>query len=94
MAPPTHTPILSAGLDGSISAIRAAQLGAYVTVIERENLGGIRLNWVCISSRAFLSKSSLETSPIHPMLADGMMEEAENVEGGATMHMVQKKTGR
>ncbi len=93
MAPPTHTPILSAGLDGSVSAIRAAQLGACVTVIKRENLGGIRLNWVCIPSRACLSVSSLETSRICPMLGDGMMEAAEDVEG-ATMHMIQKKTGR
>ncbi len=93
MAPATHTAILGAGLGGSVSAIQAAQVGACVTIIEREKLGIIRLNWGCIPTRALLFVSSLETSRIHQMLADGMMQAAEDAEG-APIHLVQRKTGR
>ena len=39
----------------SVAAIRAAQLGAHVTVIESHALGGVCLNWGCIPSKALLS---------------------------------------
>jgi dihydrolipoamide dehydrogenase len=55
MASPTHIAILGAGPGGYVAAIRAAQLGARVTVIEREKLGGVCLNWGCIPSKALLS---------------------------------------
>ena len=50
-----HIAILGAGPGGYVAAIRAAQLGARVTVIEREALGGVCLNWGCIPSKALLS---------------------------------------
>lgn len=50
-----HIAILGAGPGGYVAAIRAAQLGARVTVIEREKLGGVCLNWGCIPSKALLS---------------------------------------
>lgn len=52
---PTHIAILGAGPGGYVAAIRAAQLGARVTVIERQALGGVCLNWGCIPSKALLS---------------------------------------
>jgi dihydrolipoamide dehydrogenase len=55
MASPTHIAILGAGPGGYISAIRAAQLGARVTVVERAKLGGVCLNWGCIPSKTLLS---------------------------------------
>ncbi|HEX6726726.1 MAG TPA: FAD-dependent oxidoreductase, partial [Nitrospira sp.] len=55
MTAPTHIAILGAGPGGYVAAIRAAQLGARVTVIEREKLGGVCLNWGCIPSKALLS---------------------------------------
>lgn len=51
----THIVILGAGPGGYVAAIRAAQLGARVTVVEREALGGVCLNWGCIPSKALLS---------------------------------------
>ncbi|TKS61941.1 MAG: dihydrolipoyl dehydrogenase [Nitrospira sp.] len=51
----THIAILGAGPGGYVAAIRAAQLGARVTVVERQALGGVCLNWGCISSKALLS---------------------------------------
>lgn len=50
-----HIAILGAGPGGYVAAIRATQLGARVTVIEREKLGGVCLNWGCIPSKSLLS---------------------------------------
>jgi len=55
MSAQTHITILGAGPGGYVAAIRAAQLGARVTVVERQALGGVCLNWGCIPSKALLS---------------------------------------
>jgi len=52
---PKHIAILGAGPGGYVAAIRAAQLGGRVTVIESQALGGVCLNWGCIPSKALLS---------------------------------------
>lgn len=52
---PKHLVILGAGPGGYVAAIRAAQLGANVTVIEGSALGGVCLNAGCIPSKALLS---------------------------------------
>ena len=43
--------ILGAGPGGYVAAVRAAQLGASVTVVEKEQVGGTCLNWGCIPSK-------------------------------------------
>ena len=55
MPPPRRIVILGAGPGGYVAAVRAAQLGATVTVIENRSLGGVCLNWGCIPSKALLS---------------------------------------
>ena len=55
MANSKHIAILGAGPGGYVAAIRAAQLGARVTVIENQALGGVCLNWGCIPSKALLA---------------------------------------
>jgi pyruvate/2-oxoglutarate dehydrogenase complex dihydrolipoamide dehydrogenase (E3) component len=55
MPGPKHIAILGAGPGGYVAAIRAAQLGARVTVVERQALGGVCLNWGCIPSKTLLS---------------------------------------
>ncbi|EKE03442.1 MAG: hypothetical protein ACD_20C00203G0015 [uncultured bacterium] len=47
--------IIGAGPGGYVSAIRAAQLGAKVALIEKENVGGVCLNWGCIPTKAILA---------------------------------------
>ena len=47
--------IIGGGPGGYVAAIRAAQLGARVTVVEQEALGGVCLNWGCIPSKTLLS---------------------------------------
>ncbi len=51
--------IIGAGPGGYVAAIRAAQLGLSVVVIEREHLGGICLNWGCIPTKAMLRTSEI-----------------------------------
>ncbi|MCR8723562.1 dihydrolipoyl dehydrogenase [Frigidibacter sp. ROC022] len=51
--------VIGAGPGGYVCAIRAAQLGLNVAVIERENLGGICLNWGCIPTKALLRSSEV-----------------------------------
>ncbi|MBM4125408.1 MAG: dihydrolipoyl dehydrogenase, partial [Nitrospira sp.] len=55
MAEKKHIAILGAGPGGYVAAIRAAQLGASVTVVENQALGGVCLNWGCIPSKALLA---------------------------------------
>ena len=51
--------ILGSGPGGYVSAIRAAQLGRKVSIVERESLGGVCLNWGCIPSKALLRSAQL-----------------------------------
>ena len=51
--------VIGAGPGGYPAAIRAAQLGASVALVEREHLGGACLNWGCIPSKALIHTSSL-----------------------------------
>ena len=51
--------VIGAGPGGYVAAIRAAQLGLKVAVVEREHLGGICLNWGCIPTKAMLRSSEV-----------------------------------
>jgi dihydrolipoamide dehydrogenase len=51
--------IIGAGPGGYIAAIRAAQLGAEVTIIEQEKVGGTCLNWGCIPSKVMRTTAEL-----------------------------------
>ena len=51
--------VIGAGPGGYVAAIRAAQLGLSVAVVERESLDGICLNWGCIPTKAMLRSSEV-----------------------------------
>ncbi len=51
--------VIGGGPGGYVAAIRAAQLGQKVAVIEREALGGICLNWGCIPTKALLRNAEV-----------------------------------
>jgi dihydrolipoamide dehydrogenase len=51
--------VIGAGPGGYVAAIRGAQLGKTVAIVERENLGGICLNWGCIPTKALLRSSEV-----------------------------------
>ena len=51
--------ILGGGPGGYVAAIRAAQLGMQVALVERDALGGICLNWGCIPTKALLRNAEI-----------------------------------
>ena len=68
--------VLGSGPGGYVAAIRAAQLGLEVAIVERERLGGICLNWGCIPTKALLRTSEVYHYMTHA--ADYGLE-AENI---------------
>lgn len=61
--------VLGAGPGGYVAAIRAAQLGMRVALVEREHLGGVCLNWGCIPTKALLRNAEIAR-----LLTDGGKE--------------------
>ena len=54
--------VVGSGPGGYVAAIRAAQLGLKTAIVERENLGGVCLNWGCIPTKALIHNAEvLET---------------------------------
>jgi dihydrolipoamide dehydrogenase len=51
--------VVGGGPGGYVAAIRASQLGMKTAVVERENMGGICLNWGCIPTKALLRTSEV-----------------------------------
>jgi dihydrolipoamide dehydrogenase len=51
--------VIGSGPGGYVAAIRASQLGMKVAVVEREELGGICLNWGCIPTKALLKSAQV-----------------------------------
>jgi dihydrolipoamide dehydrogenase len=51
--------VLGAGPGGYVAAIRAAQLGMKVVIVEREHLGGVCLNWGCIPTKSLLRNAEV-----------------------------------
>ncbi len=52
--------VLGSGPGGYVAAIRVAQLGLKTAIVERENLGGICLNWGCIPTKALLRSAEIK----------------------------------
>lgn len=57
--------VIGSGPGGYVAAIRASQLGQKVAVVERENLGGVCLNWGCIPTKALLKSGEKFESLSH-----------------------------
>src|SRR6201991_4930941 len=51
--------VIGSGPGGYVAAIRGAQLGLKVAIVERELLGGICLNWGCIPTKALLRSAEI-----------------------------------
>ncbi len=57
--------VIGSGPGGYVAAIRASQLGFKTAVVERENLGGICLNWGCIPTKALLKSAQVYNYASH-----------------------------
>ncbi len=51
--------VVGSGPGGYVAAIRASQLGLKVAIVEKENLGGVCLNWGCIPTKALIKSASV-----------------------------------
>ena len=51
--------VIGSGPGGYVAAIRASQLGMKTAVVEKEELGGICLNWGCIPTKALLKSAEV-----------------------------------
>src|SRR4051812_29835890 len=57
--------VIGSGPGGYVAAIKAAQHGRKVAIVERESLGGICLNWGCIPTKALLKSAEILDSFKH-----------------------------
>ena len=51
--------VIGSGPGGYVAAIRASQLGMKTAIVEKENLGGVCLNWGCIPTKALLRSAEV-----------------------------------
>ena len=73
--------VIGGGPGGYVGAIRASQLGQKVAVIEKENLGGVCLNWGCIPTKALLRAAELKNNISH------LSEFGIEIEGGVNINL-------
>ncbi|HEX8383682.1 MAG TPA: dihydrolipoyl dehydrogenase [Sphingomonas sp.] len=85
--------ILGSGPGGYIAAIRAAQLGMSVAIVERERLGGICLNWGCIPTKALLRTSEIYHYMTHAD-AYGLSVERASFDLGKVVERSRKVAGQ
>jgi dihydrolipoamide dehydrogenase len=98
--------VLGSGPGGYVAAIRAAQLGRKVSIVERDALGGICLNWGCIPSKALLRTAQLfhdmgraedfglsaeNTKVDFPKVIDRSRDVASKLSGGVSYLMKKNK---
>jgi dihydrolipoamide dehydrogenase len=57
--------IIGSGPGGYVAAIRAAQLGLKVAVVEKSYIGGVCPNWGCIPTKALLRSADVYHSMVH-----------------------------
>ena len=70
---PYDLAVIGGGPAGYVAAIRAAQLGMRVACIEREQLGGICLNWGCIPTKTLLAEAEFYSRLKHDAADSGIL---------------------
>jgi dihydrolipoamide dehydrogenase len=81
-SPAFDVAVLGGGPGGYVTAIRAAQLGLKVAVIEREAMGGVCANWGCIPTKVLLRNAEI-VELFHDSKAYGVSIENMSVDYGA-----------
>lgn len=82
--------VIGAGPGGYVAAIRAAQLGAKVIVVEKEFLGGTCLNWGCIPSKALIGSAERLNHAKHASALGVKIEGTISLDFEATMKRKEK----
>jgi dihydrolipoamide dehydrogenase len=98
--------VIGSGPGGYVAAIRASQLGMKTAIVERENLGGICLNWGCIPTKALLRSADVYENIKHAeayglsvtgvsfdlsKIVDRSRKVAKQLSGGVTFLMKKNK---
>ncbi len=77
--------VLGSGPGGYVTAIRASQLGLKTAIVEKENLGGVCLNWGCIPTKALLKSAQvfeyLQHASDYGLKAEGVDKDFDAVVG-------------
>ncbi len=84
--------VLGSGPGGYVAAIRAAQLGMRVAIVEQDRLGGVCLNWGCIPSKAILHAAELYEAVKRGV--PGLVFEKLSVDYGAVIGASRKAADR
>ena len=85
--------VIGGGPGGYVAAIRAAQLGMHVALVEKENLGGVCLNWGCIPTKALLRNAEV-VSLLEEGKTFGFSVEGVEVDYGAAVDRSRKVSDR
>lgn len=76
--------VVGAGPGGYVAAIRAAQLGLKTAIVERENMGGVCLNWGCIPTKALIHNAEI-VETLHSAADFGISFDNLKVDFGAAV---------
>ena len=90
----TRVIVIGGGPGGYVAAIRAAQLGASVTLVEKENLGGTCLNVGCIPTKVLLHSAELFNAIRHEGPGIGILADNPRFDWPAIMKRKQAVIGR
>ncbi len=90
----TRVIVIGGGPGGYVAAIRAAQLGASVTLVEKENLGGTCLNVGCIPTKVLLHSAELFNAIRHEGPGIGIMADNPRFDWSVIMKRKQAVVGR
>lgn len=85
--------VIGAGPGGYVAAIRASQLGLKTAIVERDQLGGICLNWGCIPTKALLRTAEVFRQMRHAQ-AYGLAADNVRFDPGALIDRSRKVAGR
>jgi dihydrolipoamide dehydrogenase len=85
--------IVGAGPGGYVAAVRAAQLGLSVALVEKEHLGGVCLNWGCIPTKSLLRNAEV-ISLLRRGKDFGFTVSGLEVDFGAAVDRSRKVSGR
>ncbi len=93
MTPNFDLIVIGSGPGGYVTAIRGAQLGMKVAIVERDKLGGICLNWGCIPTKALLRSAEVYRNFQHAK-EYGLSVEGVSFDSAAVVQRSRKVAGK
>ena len=85
--------VIGSGPGGYVTAIRASQLGLKTAIVEKENLGGVCLNWGCIPTKALIKSAQVFEYIKNNLPFDQLIWEFGNDKNPDWVHVSYSSTG-